>query len=353
MVGPGLHRVDQRGAGAPRSSRATSSRRCPPTSASTTCACPRPGRRRATSRARTASRRSCYWHYWFGDGDRILERPFREVLDQRRARRRVLPRLGEPDVDRHLARRRRPGAEAADATPAPRTTGATSTTLLPAFRDERYLRVTAARCSTSSGPRSCPMPRRSSTGGRRMAREAGLDGLYLVAEASDLLGRGPRYTRRRSRRLRRRACTCGCPPRSTAATTLRDAGACASCMRRSRGLAVLRHDRRRLPASAPTSSRACTPTGTTRRGRVARGLAVQGATPERFQRNVERPSHCSPDRPPRSGCSGSSRGTSGPRATTSSPTCVHGHGWLRGAARRAVVTAPRHPSSATARCASR
>ena len=30
---------------------------------------------------------------------------------------------------------------------------------------------------------------------QQMARRAGLDGLYLVAESSDLLGRGPRYTR--------------------------------------------------------------------------------------------------------------------------------------------------------------
>ena len=23
----------------------------------------------------------CYWHYWFGNGDRLLERPFQEVLE--------------------------------------------------------------------------------------------------------------------------------------------------------------------------------------------------------------------------------------------------------------------------------
>ncbi len=34
----------------------------------------------------TASRRSVYWHYWFGHGDRILERPFRGGARLGRAR---------------------------------------------------------------------------------------------------------------------------------------------------------------------------------------------------------------------------------------------------------------------------
>jgi len=34
----------------------------------------------------------CYWHYWFGDGRRILERPFQEVLDS-----------GKPDLPFSLA----------------------------------------------------------------------------------------------------------------------------------------------------------------------------------------------------------------------------------------------------------
>ncbi len=80
----------------------------------------------------------CYWHYWFA-GRRLLERPFREVLDSGRPRlefclgwanqhwttiwtggRSILVEQtypGEEDHERHFRE------------------------LLPAFRDERYLRV--------------------------------------------------------------------------------------------------------------------------------------------------------------------------------------------------------------------
>jgi lipopolysaccharide biosynthesis protein len=42
-------------------------------------------RERQTELARAAGVESlCYWHYWFGDGRRILERPFAEVLSSGR-----------------------------------------------------------------------------------------------------------------------------------------------------------------------------------------------------------------------------------------------------------------------------
>ena len=40
----------------------------------------------------------CYYHYWFG-GQRLLERPFDEVLASGRARLPVLPLLGERELD--------------------------------------------------------------------------------------------------------------------------------------------------------------------------------------------------------------------------------------------------------------
>ncbi len=81
-----------------------------------------------------------YWHYWFGNGDRILERPFTEVLQS-----------GEPDfpfclawanqtwtgiwhgaADRVLKQQRYLGEE---------DDLRHFQTVLPAFRDDRYLRV--------------------------------------------------------------------------------------------------------------------------------------------------------------------------------------------------------------------
>ena len=134
-----------------------------------------------------------YWHYWFGGGDRILDRPFREVLES-----------GEPDVgfalawanqtwtgiwhaaaDRVLKQQTYPGPEDDrahfDASSRPSGTSATCGSGV-------------ARCSTSSARRSCPMPAAFVDRWQGMARDAGLEGLYLVAEASDLLGAGARYT---------------------------------------------------------------------------------------------------------------------------------------------------------------
>jgi len=134
-----------------------------------------------------------YWHYWFGGGDRILERPFREVLNS-----------GEPEIgfalawanqswtgtwhaapDRVLKRQTYPGVE---------DDRAHFESLLPAFRDGRYVRVNGRPLFYVFRPEELPDAAAFVDRWQRMAREAGLDGLYLVAEASDLLGRGLRYT---------------------------------------------------------------------------------------------------------------------------------------------------------------
>jgi len=131
----------------------------------------------------------CYWHYWFGGGRRILERPFAEVLGSGRpdfpfllgwanqtwtgvwhgAPDRVLVEqsyLGAEDDRRHF-----------DA-------------ILPAFRDPRYFRVHGKPVFYVFRPEQLPDAAAFVDRWQAMARAAGIDGLYLVAEVVDHVGQG-------------------------------------------------------------------------------------------------------------------------------------------------------------------
>ena len=95
-------------------------------------------------------------------------------------------------------------------------------TVLPAFRDERYLRVDGKPVFYVFRPEELPDAAAFVDRWQAMARTAGLEGLYLVAEASDLLGAGVavRHARQRdgfdAERLHAAA-----RPRSIASTHLR------------------------------------------------------------------------------------------------------------------------------------
>ncbi|MHA3704361.1 glycosyltransferase WbsX family protein [Jatrophihabitans sp. YIM 134969] len=135
----------------------------------------------------------CYWHYWFGGGRRLLERPFREVLASGR------PSVGfclawanqtwtgiwHGAADRVLVEQRYPGAE---------DDQRHFDHVLAAFRDERYLRVDDRPVFYVFRPEQLPDAAAFVDRWQDMARAAGLPGLYLVAELSDLLGAGPRYS---------------------------------------------------------------------------------------------------------------------------------------------------------------
>ncbi len=121
----------------------------------------------------------CYWHYWFA-GHRLLERPFDEVVDS-----------GRPDFpfcaawanqtwsgiwhgapDRILIEQTYPG---------PEDDRAHFESLLPAFRDPRYIRVGGRPLFFVYQPASLPDPARFVESWQQMAADAGLGGLYLVA----------------------------------------------------------------------------------------------------------------------------------------------------------------------------
>ena len=121
----------------------------------------------------------CYYHYWFGNGRRLLERPFEEVLAS-----------GQPDFpfclcwanetwtgiwhgasNQVLMKQEYPGEE--DAT-------RHFETLLPAFRDARYLKVDGRPLFLIYNPKGLPDAKAFTDFWRRLATQAGLPGLYLV-----------------------------------------------------------------------------------------------------------------------------------------------------------------------------
>ncbi len=124
----------------------------------------------------------CYWHYWFGNGRRLLQRPFTEVLES-----------GEPDfpfclawanhswedkqfnkegTHRMLMEQLYPGDE--DYIQHFRT-------LLPAFKDPRYIRVEGKPLFVVYAPNNLPDAPHFIELWQQLARQNGLPGIHFVA----------------------------------------------------------------------------------------------------------------------------------------------------------------------------
>lgn len=122
----------------------------------------------------------CYWHYWFGNGKRLLERPFTEVL-----------KSGKPDFpfclgwanetwsgiwhgakDRILMKQEYPGLE---------DFKAHFYTLLPAFLDKRYIKVEDKPLLLIYNPTSLPDMKEFCDVFQNLAIKNNLNGLFLVA----------------------------------------------------------------------------------------------------------------------------------------------------------------------------
>jgi hypothetical protein len=120
----------------------------------------------------------CYWHYWFG-GRRILERPFDEVLES-----------GQPDFPFFLGWANQSWSGVWHGAPEkilmeqsypPGDDQAHFDHLLPAFRDERYVRRDGRPVLLIFCPADLPNPKKFVDTWQKMAESAGLGGLYLVA----------------------------------------------------------------------------------------------------------------------------------------------------------------------------
>ena len=121
----------------------------------------------------------CYYHYWFGHERRLLEQPFTEVLES-----------GKPDCpfclcwaneswtgvwhgvpNRVLMDQTYPGKQDAERH---------FQTLLPAFRDERYVMVEGKPLFLVYSPKELPDPVGFTRLWRDLAIRAGLGGIYFV-----------------------------------------------------------------------------------------------------------------------------------------------------------------------------
>lgn len=122
----------------------------------------------------------CYWHYWFGNGKRILERPFNEVLNS-----------GEPDFpfclgwansswtgiwygmsDNVLLEQTYPGED---------DFIAHFYAMLPAFKDKRYVTVNGRRLFFIFVPRDIrPSPAAFAGIWQNLAKKEGIEGFHFI-----------------------------------------------------------------------------------------------------------------------------------------------------------------------------
>lgn len=127
----------------------------------------------------------CYYHYWFGAGRRILERPLNEVVAS-----------GKPDFpfcvcwanqtwtgiwhgapNRILIEQTYPGDT---------DHRAHFESLLPAFADRRHITIDGKPVFSIYKPEDLPDPKRTLDLWRTMAQEAGLPGLHILGMQSDM-----------------------------------------------------------------------------------------------------------------------------------------------------------------------
>lgn len=128
----------------------------------------------------------CYWHYWFGNGKRLLEKPFRQVLE-----------TGKPDFPFCLgwANETWQGFDFGDngrnilleqKYPGEEDIIAHFNEVLPAFLDSRYLKVDGKPLFYIYKPLLLPNQIRFIEIWQNLAIKNGLKGIYFVCQTLDL-----------------------------------------------------------------------------------------------------------------------------------------------------------------------
>lgn len=130
----------------------------------------------------------CYWHYWFGNGKRLLERPFNEVLASGNpdfpfclawANHSWYKKLWDPNAkgkDKLLMEQTYPGVEDYEAH---------FHAMLPAFKDKRYFRVNGKPLFIIYDTQKFDDIGTFVSTWRRLAKENGLNDFYFVGTDFD------------------------------------------------------------------------------------------------------------------------------------------------------------------------
>jgi lipopolysaccharide biosynthesis protein len=129
----------------------------------------------------------CYWHYWFGNGKRLLDRPFKEVLSSGKpdfpfclawANHTWKAKTWSPDKgpDNILIEQAYYGLD--DYTEHFQS-------LLPAFLDSRYIRIKNKPMFLIWDPDDLPDAAIFINHWNKLARENGLEGIHFIASSKD------------------------------------------------------------------------------------------------------------------------------------------------------------------------
>lgn len=126
----------------------------------------------------------CYYHYWFGNGKQVIERPFNEVLAS-----------GKPDFPFCLAWANETWAGVwhgldkriliEQTYPGEEDHRAHFQSLLPAFRDHRYIKIDGKPIFMIYDPKDLPGGKATLDFWRQMAVDAGLTGIHFLAQHGD------------------------------------------------------------------------------------------------------------------------------------------------------------------------
>lgn len=128
----------------------------------------------------------CYWHYWFGNGRRLLQRPFQEVLAS-----------GEPDFpfclawanhsweDKQFSKEGTHKMLIEQLYPGEKDDIEHFNTLLPAFKDHRYICVDGKPIFMVYAPLKLPDAKQFIDLWQKLALENGLKGIHFIAQTSN------------------------------------------------------------------------------------------------------------------------------------------------------------------------
>lgn len=126
----------------------------------------------------------CYWHYWFGNGKRLLQRPFDEVV-----------KSGQPDFPFCLAWANHSWAKKQfdkngtqeilmeQTYPGKQDFIDHFYTMLPAFKDKRYVKVDGKLLFVVYNPLDSPMLKQFLYIWQKLAKENSLEGFYFIGKS--------------------------------------------------------------------------------------------------------------------------------------------------------------------------